>query len=157
MIAEILPYNKSALCRSACPALSFVLLQFVYVLVCQGHDDKTSRVGKVPAAIQSHTCGVFRCVHVTPLGLPLKRLENAHCQSYEHTKNADDNHGDVKSLQGTFGLLFFVFLFYLLAGEDFRKCLRQKENKKVTIERSESCLCLDIMKLLSVGTNLDPD
>ena len=52
--------NKSALCRSACPALSFVLLQFVYVLVCKGHDDKTSRVGKVPAAIQSHTCGVFR-------------------------------------------------------------------------------------------------
>ena len=58
--AEDLPYNKSALCRSACPALSFVLLQFVYVLVCQGHDHKTSRVGKVPAAIQSHTRGVFR-------------------------------------------------------------------------------------------------
>ena len=96
-------------------------------------------------------------MHVTPVGLPLKRLENAHCQSNEHTKNADDDHGDVKSLQGTFGLLFFVFLFCLLAGEDFRKCLGQKENKKVTIERSESCLCLGIMKLLSVGTNLDPD
>ena len=75
-------------------------------------------------------------MHVTPVGLPLKRLENAHCQSNEHTKNADDNHGDVKSLQRTFGLLFFVFLVCLLAGEDFRKCLRQKENKKVTTERS---------------------
>ena len=96
-------------------------------------------------------------MHVTPVGLPFKRLENAHCQSNEHTNNADDNHGDIKSLQGTFGLLFFVFLFCLLAGEDFRKCLRQKENKKVTIERSEICLCLGIMKLLSVGTNLDPD
>ena len=115
-------------------------------------------------------------MHVTPVGLPLKRLENAHCQSNEHAKNADDNHGDVKSLQRTFGLLFFVFLVCLLAGEDFRKCLRQKENKKVTTERSreggkrkgprttsdvwesgytersESCLCLGIMKLLSVGT-----
>ena len=69
----------------------------------------------------------------TPLGLPLKRLENAHGQSNEYTKNADDDHGDVKSLQGTSRLPFFIFLFCLLAGEDFRKCLKQEENKNVII------------------------